>query len=421
MDRMSEFKISCPHCAQHMLATEAYEGVQINCPACKNLFVVRKPPAAPMPVAATPVSQNPSAAPAVTLPSPARPPANRTTSVSTSRKRPGALKTVLVAAAALIAIAVLGVGAWFGYSQFKPQQMSAPPANENPAAKAPVPNAQATGAALDILTKVHEAYAHLASFSAKGTRIIDLKAATVTDVPKTVTDRTEIVIKLARPDLYLIAGASWTGAGRTAQTNLNAIWSTGPTNFSLMWLNGGATKNLMTIPDRKTALMLSAQSGGLTLAVADLFFDEGNDMARFITDWEQTEDDRLNGQDCFTLNAKMLGQKLKVWVSKTSFLLLQSKITLGAPVSDADIEAALALNSNSKLTPQQAASLRAQAKQQAAQMTKVRGIITETCNDIETDKPVNAADFNYPLPGDVPMIPDAKSPDAATTAPAEKP
>lgn len=35
---MSEFKISCPNCAQHIACDESYYGVQINCPTCGALI-----------------------------------------------------------------------------------------------------------------------------------------------------------------------------------------------------------------------------------------------------------------------------------------------------------------------------------------------------------------------------------------------
>ena len=42
---MSEFKFYCPHCNQHLAATEEYIGCEIECPKCKKIFVCEKPPA----------------------------------------------------------------------------------------------------------------------------------------------------------------------------------------------------------------------------------------------------------------------------------------------------------------------------------------------------------------------------------------
>ncbi|MBO7152734.1 MAG: hypothetical protein J6W67_02905 [Lentisphaeria bacterium] len=42
---MSEFKFYCPHCNQHLAATEEYVGCEIECPKCKKIFICKKPPA----------------------------------------------------------------------------------------------------------------------------------------------------------------------------------------------------------------------------------------------------------------------------------------------------------------------------------------------------------------------------------------
>jgi DNA-directed RNA polymerase subunit RPC12/RpoP len=41
---MSEFKFSCPHCAQHLQCDERLGGRQIQCPACKHLIVIPPSP-----------------------------------------------------------------------------------------------------------------------------------------------------------------------------------------------------------------------------------------------------------------------------------------------------------------------------------------------------------------------------------------
>ena len=41
---MSEFKFSCPHCAQHLQGDERLGGKQIQCPACKHLIVIPPSP-----------------------------------------------------------------------------------------------------------------------------------------------------------------------------------------------------------------------------------------------------------------------------------------------------------------------------------------------------------------------------------------
>ena len=40
---MSQFKIECPHCTQHLLADELAIGQMLHCPSCKTGITVKKP------------------------------------------------------------------------------------------------------------------------------------------------------------------------------------------------------------------------------------------------------------------------------------------------------------------------------------------------------------------------------------------
>jgi len=37
---MTEIEMDCPHCGQHIQCDEGYRGMQINCPTCKQLFLI---------------------------------------------------------------------------------------------------------------------------------------------------------------------------------------------------------------------------------------------------------------------------------------------------------------------------------------------------------------------------------------------
>lgn len=428
---MAEFKFSCPHCDQHILISEGYEGVQINCPACQKLIVVppapvaAKPPAPAASLGIKRTAESSAAAPVASRTAYNPPPAPKTGS--------GAMKTVLVISAIVIALAAIGGGGWYGWNLYSQHKAKAEAAKGNPAAQVPVPSVASAAGAMDVLTKMHQAYTNLASLSVSGTSVmvIDLSAVTAADlpnqsatkkkttekktthrpsnIPKTMTNTTEVAIKLARPDLYRIEGISKMVAGRMTMTNTMAVWSSGETNYTLMMMGGGAYKNFTTVADRKSAFMVTAQSGGLTVTIPELFFGEASDMGKFITDWGQTDDDDVDGQDCYTLTGKMMGQKLKIWVSKDSYMILQSQITLGGAVNDADINTAITMNTaNSKMTPAQLDKIKAQAKQQAAMITKIRGTITETYDNVQTNETFTADDFNYPVPSGVRLTPSTR-------------
>ena len=419
---MAEFKFSCPHCDQHILVSEEHAGAQINCPACQKLIVVPESPVAAQPPPAL-ARQGSAPAPAAARTAYTPPPAPRTGA--------RALRMTLIFFAVVIACAALGGGGWYFYSRHKADVA----ARGNPAAQVPVPTAAQNAGALDILAKVRGAYTNLTSLSIEGTSlsVIDMSQVTAADmnpnasaskkkttrrpanIPKGMTNSAEISIKLARPGSYCIQGTATMKTGRSSTTNTFATWSSGGTNYSLMIFGGGSYKNFTTVKDRKTALTMGGQAGALAMATARLFFDEGADeLTKTITDWGQTADESVNGQDCYTLVGKMMGQKLKVWANKTSYMVLQLQITLGGPISDQDIQKTFNSNANSHLTQAQRDQMEKAAKQQAAMMTKIRGTVTETYDDVQMNPTLTADDFNYPVPRGVRLT--ASSFDSAATS-----
>jgi hypothetical protein len=437
---MAEFKFSCPQCGQHIQCDPGYSGAQINCPSCQQAIVV---PEAPHSTAAPPARSVPPPAPpglstrqSTTVPAAGRRFAGAPGAQPPVQPKSKALRNILVITAAVVVLAGLGAGVWFGIPKYKQHKAAQEAKKGNPAAQVPTPTATAATGALDVLVKVHQAYTNLTSLSVEGTSVsvIDMSQITAADlnpnqqtankksatrrpagIPMAITNTTGVAIKLARPDLYRIEGTSKTAAGRMSMTNTTATWSSGKTNYTLMMIGGGAYKNFTTVADRKTALMTSAQSGGLAMAIPQLFFDETEMMGNLIKDWGQTGDESLNGQDCYTLTAKMLGQKLKIWVSKTSYMILQSQITLGGPVSDADINAAFD-TFNTTADPVQTAQQKAQVKQQAAMITKIRGTVTETYDNVEANKIFATDDFNYPVPRGVRLTPSSFGAAATSTS-----
>jgi hypothetical protein len=419
---MAEFKFSCPRCGQHIQCDPGYSGAQINCPSCQQTIVVPQAPhsaAAPAAPLVPPVP--PPAAPGLSTKQSTTAPASGRrfagapglTSAPPPKPKSKALKTVLIVTAAVVVLAGLGVGGWFGFTKIKEHKA----AKANPAAQVPTPSATAANGALDILAKVHDAYTNLTSLNMDGSAlmVIDMSALTATDfnpnankntktrpmnIPKAITNATAVAIKLGRPDLYYVEAAAKAEVGRMTMTNTIVIWSPGKTNFVLFG------KTYRSVKDRESALGFTTSAAPLSSAIAELFFDKADQMNTLITDWGQTSDETLNGQDFYTLTGKMLGQKLKIWVNKTSYMISQLQITLGAPMSDADIEKEMnAFNNHSNKTQQQIDQEIAVAKQQAAMMTKIRGTVTETYDTVEMNHTFSADDFNYPVPRGVRLTP----------------
>jgi hypothetical protein len=90
---MAEFKFFCPQCGQQIQCDTSYAGQQINCPVCQQVVAVPQPPRAASAV------QPPVAVKSRTL------------------------RNVLVAVAAVLVLAGLVIGGWYGYSKIRMHQM----------------------------------------------------------------------------------------------------------------------------------------------------------------------------------------------------------------------------------------------------------------------------------------------------------
>ncbi|HTR42333.1 MAG TPA: hypothetical protein VMH87_12020 [Pseudomonadales bacterium] len=400
---MPDFKFTCPQCGQHIQCDTSYAGVQIACPVCNQAIVVPQPPdahaAPPAPMAMPgPGSRTPSGGQrfaGAQMPVP---------------EKSNTMRNVLVIVAVVVVLAALGAGGWVGYSKYEAKQALK---KGNPAAVVATPTASQTSSAMDLLSKVQNAYTNLNSLVVSGNSvmILDMSQLTMADMdpkakksknprrgnlPKAITNTMDVSLKLGRPGMYCVQGTSLMKMGRQSMTNTMAVWSPGETNYALSVMGG--YKNYTTVKDRSTALMSGGQPAVLAMTIMSLFFNDANtNFDKLVQDWGQTEDDSVNGQDCSTITAKIFGQKYKMWISKNNYMVLQSQITLGAPVSDADIDSAFAAFDTST-NQEEIAKDKAQAKQQMQMMTKIRGTITDTYDDVEANPTLSADDFHYTVP-----------------------
>jgi hypothetical protein len=417
---MAEFKFSCPQCDQHILCDTDHSGLQINCPSCQQLIVI---PPAPHSAAAPP-------APSVlaTRYSTATPASGRqfagASGAQPPKKSNSALKAVLIVAVVLIGVA----GGFFGVT-FALKHVGGK-SKGNPAAQVTAPTAAATVQALSLLTKVHSAYTNLTSVSADGTitLFLDLSNLTVADVnpnipanaknanrhppgmPRIITNLTEISIKQAQSNMYYFAGEAVSKIDRQAISNTFAFWSSDKGKF--MFTDShlkGIPASYQQLPDVNPANDPSAQFKNL-----QHIFDDPAQLTKIIKDFGQTDDETVNGQDCYTVTAKVLGQKVKIWVDKGSYLISQWQITLGGAISDADIDDAFSLFAAgvTNVPSAQLDVIKAQVKKMTPTMTKIRGTITSTSRNLEMNPTLSADDFSYPVPEGVRLV---RMPVAATT------
>jgi len=439
---MAEFKFSCPQCGQHIQCDTGYAGAQINCPSCQQSIVV---PQAPRSAAAPPAAPVPPPAPpglatrqSTTIPATGRRFAGAPGAQPAAKPKSKVLKTVLVITACVVVLAGLGAGGWFGFTKYKEHKAAQTAKKANPAAQVTAPTSTATIQALSILGKVHSAYTNFTSITEDGTVTLSLDLSNLTfadlnpdspantktpnrrptGMPRIITNATEYSVKRAQTNWFYIAGEAVTKADRQTLTNTIAEWSADKGTFMFMDSHQrGVPATYMQLADAGTVNNTSAQMTEQVRNLQQLFGDPAQ-LTKIIKDLGQTDDEPVNGHDCYTLTAKVLGQKVKIWVDKSTYLISQSQITLGGAISDADIDDAFSLVSVgfTNVPPQQLDMIKAQVKKYTPAMTKIRGVITSTTKDIELNPTLSADDFNYAVPRGVRLTPMPVAPTPARPA-----
>jgi len=432
---MADFKFSCSQCGQHIQCDAGYSGAQINCPSCQQPIIV---PQAPHSAAAPPAMPSLSTRQSTTVPATGRRFAGAPGVRPAAPAKSGALRNVLIITATVVVLAGLGAGGWFGFSKYKEHKTAK---KANPAAQVATPTANATVQALSILTKVHSAYTNFSSVKEDGTvtLFLDLSNLTFADLnpdspantknpnrrppgmPRVITNATEYSVKRAQTNWFYFAGEAVSKIDRQTLTNTIAMWSADNGTFEFMDSHQRmAPATYMQLADAGSVNNTSAQVTEQFRKMQQLFGDPAQ-LTKLIKDLGQTEDEPVNGHDCCTLTAKVLGQKVKIWVDKSTYLISQSQITLGGAISDADIDDAFSLFAAgfTNVPPQQLDMIKAQVKKYTPAMTKIRGAITSTTKDIELNPTLSADDFNYAVPRGVRLT---RMPGAATpTRPAASP
>jgi len=449
---MAEFKFSCPQCNQRIECDVSYSGMQINCPSCQKSIVVPQAPSAsvaPRPAyEAPPPPPPPASAPSLTT-------RQSTTVPASGRRFAGApdpsgapppkpkskmLRNVLVITASVLVLAGLGVGGWFAFTKFRTHQAAQETKKGNPAAQVATPTANAAMGALGILTKVQSAYTNLASstsMTADGTVTLFLNLSNLTQadlnptapantrnttsaartrnarnatrrpqgMPGIITNTTVYSVKRAQTNWFYLAGEALTKADRQTQTYTIAVWSADKGMFLFMDPHQqGVPATYMQMP-----VATATAAVGATEQVKKLqqIFSDPAQLTKIVKDLGQTDDEPVNGQDCYTLTAKVLGQKVKIWVDKTSYLISQSQIILGGPISDADVDDAFSLVSTivaagiTIAPPEQLDMIKTQVKLITPAMTKIRGTITSTTKNIVINPMLTSDDFIYAVPAGV--------------------
>lgn len=428
---MPELKFSCPDCGQHIVCDVGCSGMQTNCPTCGRVVTVPPapgttdapaPPLSPLPKVPALGTRQSTAVPAAgqRFPGAGMPP----------KKKSGALKIVLSVIAALVGAAIGFYGVQFALHHFGKSK-------GNPAARVTAPTAAAAAQALSTLTKMRSAYTNLTSMRSEGTvtLFLDLSNLTLADVnpnlpanakknanrhppgmPRMVTNTTEVIVRFAQSNLYYFAGEAVSKVDRLTLTNTFAFWSSDQGRFIFT----DAHRRAMPASYLQLPEVDPANNPAEQFKKWQYLFEDPAQLTNIVKNLGQTEDEWVNGQDCYTLTAKVLGQKVKIWVDKNSHLVSQWQITLGGVISDADIDDAFSLVASAvpNAPPMQMEMIKVQVKKVTPAIAKIRGVITSTSKEVEINPTLSADDFNYPVPPGATLVrvPNAAARGGRTTS-----
>ena len=432
---MAEFTFSCPQCGQHIACDTSYSGTEIDCPSCQRPIMVPQsahsaaaPVAVPQPPPPPPAPSSLATRQSTTVPASGRRFAGAPGAQPAAKPKSKALRNILIITAAVVVLTALGAGGWFGYTKFMARQSK----NGNPAAQVPAPTAAAAVQALSILTKVHSAYTNFNSLALDGTvtLFLDLTNLMFADVnpdapaatkkknanrrqagmPKVITNTTEYSIKRAQTNWYYLAAEVVTKVDGKASTYTVATWSADKGSFMFMDPHqGGASSAMYQQLAPAGAMDVQTELVKAQVGNAQQLFTDPAQLSKIIKNLGQTEDETVNGHGCYTLTAKVLGQKIKIWVDKSTYLISKSQITLGGAISDEDIDDAISLVAAAvgptNLPPAQLNVARTQIKQYTPAITKIRGTITLITKNMEINPKLSASDFSYPVPDGVRLTP----------------
>ncbi len=356
---MSEFKFSCPRCQQNIQATSEYSGQLINCPSCQTQMMVPAAPDAPAATAgklsmaaSTPHPQAASSAAAAF---------HSLQPVRKKKPKTGLIVGLSVGACAIAAAIIFGPGLM---KKYKPAEVAAtpPPAATNEPPPPPPLTTQ------EILQNVGDSYKGMKDYSAEAKTVCNLDmSALVPGKTAPVTINTSSSLQLGRTNNYRLEWQQIV-SGTTIK---GAAWSSGKGNFV-----GYGPVAPSKVKTREQALLPAASALILSGGIAEIFFADTNSIAAAVKDFTKTNGPSLNGLDCYMLIGEQNHLSVEVWVNKSTFLINQIEVTLGGKIDPAELKK-LPLEQRNVMTA----------------LSKLKGTITETYDNIHTNQNLLASAF----------------------------
>jgi hypothetical protein len=365
---MSEFKFACPNCQQNIAVTSEYSGAQITCPSCQTPIVVPAAPEAPAPARGTKLTMAPSTATHVATQAPFA-------GMPTRKKKK---MTGLYVGLAAGGCGILGIIMFWqslsdlGHSTYtKYIHKEAPPVAQVPTNAPPEPPPEL--ATDEIIQNVADTYKSLTNYAVKGLAVGFVTTEGTMGARGAVQNTTEgVSLELGRTNLYRV---EWVlGGGANAYKGVAVSAGKGD------YVGYGPYPPAKT-KNRQTALaMASTASSAQCIALAQLFFDDTNSLGRQAGAFAKTNGPNLakkiNGRDCYVLDGEFEAHDLVLWIDKETFLIPQIQFVFGGKLDESTLKG---------VPPAQ--------KAQLMTWSKLKGTITETYQNAETNKEMLASAF----------------------------
>jgi hypothetical protein len=361
---MSEFKFSCPNCQQNIQATPEYSGTQINCPSCKSLLVVPPAPGGPPPPQGNKLSM------AAAAPSHEAAPKARFSGPPVKKKKDykNLIVGLVLAAGAIAAAINFGPSLYAKYFHHGEAAgvSSAAEAAASPTNEPPPPPPELTTE--DILQKVGDTYAALNSFAIKGDSVAAIDLSGLNPTAPVVRSTATVTLQLGRTNYYRM---EWerTAGGKVVK---GAAWNSGKGDFV-----GFGQFAPSKVKNRQAAFSaVGGPSSALCILIAEMFFGDTNNLTTQSAVFAKTNGPAINGQSCYVLNGELNAHNVVLWVNKNTFLIPQIEFDFGGRLDTLTLKM-LPLAQREELT----------------RMSKMKGNVVETYQNMETNRTVTAAAF----------------------------
>jgi hypothetical protein len=223
----------------------------------------------------------------------------------------------------------------------------------------------------EILEKVGDAYKGMTDYAAKARTECSIDMSALIPGKGSINLTTTSSLQLGRTNYYRLEWEQSIGGKITK----GAAWSAGKGNFV-----GYGPYPPSKVKTREDAL-LPASTGFYVLSgiVAELFFSETNDLAAQSKEFTKTNAPSVNGQDYYALTGEANHQTVLVWVNKNTFLIAEIQVVLGGTIPPEELKKYPSAQRNAMMA-----------------MSKLKGSITETYDNIQTNRNLLASAFESP-------------------------